>query len=198
MGKNSRGYKFEERVKDLLCQLSSRYPDHVTVNKQPTLELFNGDKLRPDFELKYNLGFHIEANLIECQSRNNSSLDIVHKIRNAKSLSRRNRFLFVYENSNFLSHSNEMSLRSDGINCYSFDEFITYIYLLDRGLRNIHKSHYSEESELLKKKSLRKYLSLFSSTSEVVSRLEIEFKDKNLSLNEMDYLISGEFKIQCH
>ncbi len=91
----------------------------------------HNDRLtKPDFELIYRLEQE-HRELIECQSRKRSSTDIADKIRNAKSLSSRNRYVFGFEDPAGLAKEHQRVLQSDGINCLSFAEFELKIDQLD-------------------------------------------------------------------
>ena len=162
MADSSRGYEFEARIYTLLTQLEKKHPTVVTLKRQEAIKLYNGDTVIPDFELRCDLGFEIEAHLIECQSRERSSSEIVHKIRHIKALSNRNRFLFVYENDSFLMPAQRSSLESDGINCYSFNEFETYIKRLELTLQGVTIAsmlHQSNHEAKDKKRELPRKLS---------------------------------------
>lgn len=151
MSTSNRGYVFEDRVHSLLLRLRTQHPKLVEVTRQKRLTLHNGDLVIPDYELRSSLGFQTEAYLIECQSRKRSSSEIVHKIRHIKSLSPRNRFLFVYEDNDFLSESNHASLKSDGVNCYDIDGFESFLSRLSVTLGGVALASLIEDS---KRKSL--------------------------------------------
>lgn len=134
---NSRGQSFENRVRKLLEDLRDRHTDSVEIEYQPELHLHTGETVYPDFELMYDLGFQKDARLIECQSRKRSSSAIVHKIRHIKSLSTRNRFIFVYEDEAFLSESVRSSLEADGVSFYAVKDFEAFIASLDKTLTDM-------------------------------------------------------------
>ena len=134
---DNRGAAFELRVKALLESLAANHPGLVKVACQPRLKLHNNEVVIPDFELRYDLGFQEDARLVECQSRRRSSSQIVHKIRHIKSLSGRNRFMFVYENKDFLAEATRSSLEADGISFYSYRELETFTTRLDLALQGI-------------------------------------------------------------
>ena len=136
---NKRGYDFENRVGLLLFKLTRKFPSHISVRRQVKLELHNGDEVIPDFELSVNLSYQIDTHLIECQSRIKSTPDIKRKIGEMKSLSSRNRFLFVFEDEEFLSPTHRKSLESDGVNLYSFVQFKEYVGALSAVMTRIHK-----------------------------------------------------------
>lgn len=118
---NEKGRTFEVAIGRLLDFLATNHPDMVEVTHHPRLELHNGESVIPDYELVYDLGFQKDHRLIECQNRERSSSDIVHKIRHVKSLSGRNRFVFVYAEEDFLTKATRHSLEADGISFYSVD-----------------------------------------------------------------------------
>jgi hypothetical protein len=99
---NLRGRAFEARVYALLSRLVDRHPGFIEVHAQPEIPLLNGQIKKPDFEWVYRTE---QANheLIECQSRDRSSSEIAEKIRQIKTLSSRNRFIFVFEDLTRLS-----------------------------------------------------------------------------------------------
>lgn len=137
MESHARGAAFENRVRGLLESLQSDHPGIAKISRHPRLQLQSGEIVIPDFELEYDLGFQKDVRLVECQSRQRSSADVVHKIRHVKSLSSRNRFIFVYEDADFLDSPLRASLDADGITFYSYDEFETFIQRLSLALRGI-------------------------------------------------------------
>ena len=139
----NRGIVFEHRVRHLLETLKKEHTKLVEVTYQPRLLLHSGEEVIPDFELCYDLGFQKDARLIECQSRNRSSSSIIHKIRHIKSLSSRNRFIFVYEDEDYLSEPTRKSLASDGVSFYSYDEFKTFIKRLDLAMHGIQAASFA-------------------------------------------------------
>jgi hypothetical protein len=130
----NRGKLFEEKVASLLADVTAFLPRLVEVRTQPPFVLHNKEEVRPDFELIYEQPPHRNHRIIECQSRNKSSNDIVHKIRQIKALSPSNRFIFVYEDPGFLSKSVRENLKSDGIVYYSHDEFAQFLLVLSASL----------------------------------------------------------------
>jgi hypothetical protein len=136
-----RGRAFEGRVLKLLDWLKQRNPERSNFLYQPRVRLSNGEILIPDFELRYDAGYQEDRRLIECQSRDRSSQDIVHKIRHAKSLSAKNRFILVYEVEEFLREPTRLALAADGIVFYSFQQFETFIERLDVTLRTLHANN---------------------------------------------------------
>jgi len=133
--RNERGKAFEGKIGAALDVLASQCPESVKIRTQPLFKLYNGEVLKPDFELVYTQPPHRNIRIIECQSRAKSSHDIVHKIRQMKSLSPHNRFIFVYETPDFLSDSVRRNLDSDGIVYYSYEEFIHFILELGVSLK---------------------------------------------------------------
>lgn len=121
MTSNDRGSSFEAAVFAQLIGLADAHPGFVEVHKQPELRLFEGRICRPDFELVYRTDQE-HHELIECQSRNRSSFDIADKIRTAKLLSSRNRFLFVFEDLPNLGGHQRSALENDGVPCLSLGD----------------------------------------------------------------------------
>jgi len=77
---NRRGKNFEQRVSAILEVLAMLHPYRASFVCQPTLRLIDGHKLRPDFELRIKLPHSREAQLLECQSRDRTSQQIVDKL----------------------------------------------------------------------------------------------------------------------
>jgi len=127
---NERGRSFEGKVAALLEELARANPGLVEITTQPELRLLNGQIKRPDFEIVYRLEQE-HHELIECQSRERSSAEIADKIRNIKSLSSRNRFVFVFEEPKKLRKQHKAALESDGVNCLSFKDFVQKIKQID-------------------------------------------------------------------
>lgn len=124
-----KGKDFESRVSTVLEELRQRHPALVEVLAQPHLTLNDGGEVIPDFDLKVDLTFERAGYIIECQDRRRSSAQIAHKIRHVKSLSSRNRFIFIYASS--IPAATRRVLDADGVVVMSFDEFVAYIGRLD-------------------------------------------------------------------
>lgn len=129
---NRIGKDFESKVFGVLLTLSGKHPEHVVVKEQPRFLLHDGQEVFPDFEICFQLSYETGKYLIECQSRKTSSPQIAQKIRYMKSLSARNRFIFIHEQD--ISNSTKSALRSDGVMVLRFEEFVAYIAKLDRHL----------------------------------------------------------------
>ncbi|HVT18363.1 MAG TPA: hypothetical protein VHQ90_19580 [Thermoanaerobaculia bacterium] len=133
---NQRGIAFEEKVSVALENLRFLCPQLVQVRRWPVVKLHNGVELRPDFELIYMQPPHRNLRLIECQSRNKSSHDVVNKILRMKGgHSPRNRFILVYEDPQYLSTAVREDLDSAGILHYSYQEFLLFLVELGASLR---------------------------------------------------------------
>ncbi len=128
--KHFRGKAFESRVGALLNKVAARHPGFIEVVAQPEIVLLNSQMKRPDFELIYRLDQE-HHELIECQSRDRSSPEIAEKIRQIKSLSSRNRFLFVFEDISSLSGEHRKVLEGDGVNCLSPEDLEAKLRQLD-------------------------------------------------------------------
>jgi hypothetical protein len=127
---NRRGQEFEARIFAILDGLQKAHSGFVEINVHPEIKLLNGQVKRPDFELVYRIEQE-HRELIECQSRDRSSSEIANKIRNIKSLSARNRFVFIFEDFARLGVEHRIALESDGVNCLSFDDFTRKISQID-------------------------------------------------------------------
>lgn len=122
-----RGMEFEKLVAILLNLLRVRHPEKVRITRHPRVKLYNGTVAIPDFELVCDLPHQIDHRLIECQDRHRSSQDIAHKIRDIKSLSRKNRVVLVYREPEYLSQPVRRALDADGVVCYSLYELATFL-----------------------------------------------------------------------
>ena len=111
---NDRGLAFEKRVQSLLLTLANDHSAFVEVTSQIEIQLLNGQVRKPDFELVYRIDQE-HHELIECQSRDRSSLEIADKIKTIKALSARNRFIFVFEDYSKLSDEHRRVLEVDGV-----------------------------------------------------------------------------------
>ena len=120
--------------------LRRRNPSFFSFVYQPRIRLHSGQLVIPDFEIRYDLGFQKDARLIECQSRNRSSNDIIHKIRHIKSLSSWNRFILVYEEKEFLASTTRWVVQADGIVAFSFEELERYLSVMEE-LLTLRKEH---------------------------------------------------------
>ena len=123
--KEKRGKSFELEVKSILDELHMLFPDRVRVIYQPKMQLYDGQEVIPDFDLQFDLPFEEGRYLIECQDRQRSSPSILQKIKYVKSLSSRNRFLFIYADK--LPDTTRKALEADGVNYLSLEEFILFI-----------------------------------------------------------------------
>jgi len=121
----SRGKKFEGSVRQLLAELVAENPDKVEIKEQPRVELQNGEFVVPDFYLKVELIHEINHYYIECQSRNNSSKAIFHKIQHVRHKQRIKTFIFVHENK--IAEELARSMDSEGIIHMNLDNFSAYI-----------------------------------------------------------------------
>lgn len=135
MGRKStvRGKRFEATIEKMLRELEAKYPGFVEINTQLSITLFTSEERRPDFELVYRLEQE-HRELIEVQSRNRSSSQIVDKIRSIKAHSSRNRFCFVFDDPECLSSEHKNALEGDGVMCLSPSEFATKLQQLDEVL----------------------------------------------------------------
>lgn len=131
---NYRGLNFESIIFSLLNMLENSHHDLVKITKHPKIKLLNGTEVIPDFELIYELPHQKEHRLIECQDRSKSSQEIVRKIRDMKSLSPKNRFIFLYKEDGYLSNEVRKALDSDGIVYYNFREFCAFLQKLNETL----------------------------------------------------------------
>jgi hypothetical protein len=123
-----KGKRFEDKVGSLLKALADEHPGFVRVNVQPSIDLYNGQVKRPDFELVYLLDQE-HRELIECQDRERSSQDIIDKIRAIKALSPRNRFKYVFGTR--LGKRHRAALESDGVGCLSMKDLTDWIVQMD-------------------------------------------------------------------
>ena len=135
---NIRGKAFEDLVGDYLNCLQEQNPGSVEttpgaveVKRQVKVELHDKEIVIPDFELICRLDHMRDHYLIECQDRESSSQEIVHKIRHIKSLSDKNNFLFVYRNETFLTEAVRKALDNDGIIHYNLDQFVIFLLQLN-------------------------------------------------------------------
>jgi hypothetical protein len=128
------GQEFESMVESVLRLLQSLHPGVAEVRRHPHLSLYNSVEIIPDFELVYRLPHQVERRLIECQDRDTITHDIVRKIKDARTLSDRNRFIFVYSDRSALSDAVRRDLDSAGIVHYDFADFVAMIFQLNRTL----------------------------------------------------------------
>ncbi len=141
------GKEFEEVIGSLLDALVKAHPEAVTVRWQPRLALHDSEIVIPDFELAYRLHHQREKYLIECQNRKRTSQDICRKIRHVKSLSDRNRFIFVCGSCAALPRSVKQSLDSDGTLYYDLTGFMDFLKKLSRTLSSL--KHDVDDTEFL-------------------------------------------------
>jgi hypothetical protein len=125
-----RGGRFETEIGRLLEALAHSHRGLVDVNVQPEVRLLSGAVKRPDFELVYRLEQE-HRELVEVQSREHSSAELAAKIKLIKSLSSRNRFVFVFEHVDALSATHRRELEQDGVQCLSPDDFRQKLRQLD-------------------------------------------------------------------
>ena len=135
---DDRGKLFEETVFAVLRRLVLKHPGFVEVTPQVEIKLLNDQTKRPDFELVYRIDQE-HRELIECQSRERSSSEIAEKISRIKSLSSRNRFVFIFEDIEKLRPEHRRVLESDGVNCLSLEEFRSKIDQIDLVLTQLRR-----------------------------------------------------------
>jgi len=136
-----KGQRFESRVKNILERLAARFPETIQIKTQ-ALHDAAPRRHRPDFELEYELGGLRHQHLIECQDRDAYAYDLSDKIYTVRGTTSRNRYIFVYNNANFVGSPQEKRLRDMGVlifNLQSFEEFLGQleadIALRELGLR---------------------------------------------------------------
>ena len=134
----NRGKEFEDLIFNLLSCLKKQNPGNIDTTPgavevicHPRIKLYNSEILISDYELISRTHHSVDHHLIECQDRKRSSQDIVHKIRHMKSLSSRNRFIFVYKDKGYLSDAIKNSLKSDGIISFDLDGFVIFLIKLN-------------------------------------------------------------------
>src|SRR5262249_33430776 len=88
----------------------------------------------PDFVLEYDMPEARHVITIECQDRQRSQKDIANKIRTMKSLSPRNRFLFVHGDQ--LPKATGKALEADGTPYVSYEEFVDFIADLSDSIKH--------------------------------------------------------------
>lgn len=120
---------------------------------QPEIVLLNAQVKKSDFELIYRLDQE-HRELIECHGRERSSSEIAEKIRQVKSLSSRNRFVFVFEDISKSSDEHRRVLEADGVNCLSPDNFDRKLAQIDSvvGLLKKHSTAWNDAISSLRKK----------------------------------------------
>ncbi len=122
---SAKGKAFESMVDEVLTELQALHPGSIKVRRQPRINLYDENIVIPDFELRCLLPFAHQGYLIECQNRQRSKPDIAHKIRYVKSLSRRNKFIFVYLDS--IPATTKSVLLADGVLVMAFSDFVSFI-----------------------------------------------------------------------
>lgn len=145
-----RGKTFEERIGAMLRHVAENHPTLVEVRAQPDIALLSGSIKRPDFELIYRVEQE-HRELIEVQSRDQSSADLAAKIRVIKSLSSRNRFVFVFEDIHRLSPTHRRELEQDGVQCLSPAEFDQKLNQLDAVLEALKRSVFGHDGPAILK-----------------------------------------------
>jgi len=135
MTPEDKGKAFERMVSLVLGELKTRHLERVNFVEQPRISLYDGRVVIPDFDLRYRMHHAEERFLIECQDRDRSRPDISDKIRTTKSLSRRDKFIFIYAET--IPNSTAVALESDGVLVMKFNEFVDFVAGIDMNLSAI-------------------------------------------------------------
>jgi hypothetical protein len=125
---NDKGKAFEAKVEQVLRALLADHPNRVRLYVQPSLPLYDGEAVRADFDLRYDLPMGESRQLIECQIRKRSSKQLLHKIRYLKSLSARNRVIYVHGRG--ITKKTRRAYENDGVLVMSLKEFCAYVVKL--------------------------------------------------------------------
>jgi hypothetical protein len=131
-GAARKGTDFEGEVHRLLRGLAERHPRHVLMTRQPTIELQNGEVVRPDFDLTVELPHERSHYFIECQNRETFSKQLLHKIQHVRAKQARKTFAFVYPQE--LPEEIFRAMEAEGVMLFALKDFECFITKLDEGL----------------------------------------------------------------
>lgn len=134
---DDKGKEFEARVHTVLEGLARDHPEHVTLSYQPTLELQNGERVRPDFRLIVDLPYERSHYFIECQDRTKFSKDLLHKIQHVRSKQSLKTFVFVYPEE--VAPEIARAMNSEGVMQFSAKGLETFVARLDEAVRALAK-----------------------------------------------------------
>lgn len=124
---------YEDEVGQLFRWLQDIQPDAVTVQRQPRIELYSGDYVIPDFLVTIRWPHETSTQIFECQLRNRSSSELLHKIEYIKDRSAFNRFYFVPGLS--ISKATQQAFERAGITVLHWRQFALYIARLGMALQ---------------------------------------------------------------
>jgi len=147
MKQEEKGKAFENMANLVLEELRSRHSNRVKIIRQLRLELYDGRLIIPDFDLHFRMHHGEERYLIECQDREHSDPEIADKIRTAKALSKRNKFIFVYRAT--IPEATKLALESGGVLVMMFNEFVDFIAKIDMNLSAIESQNHDEADKVL-------------------------------------------------
>lgn len=121
-----KGAMFERLVQEILEDAKSQSDGRLTYKSKQKLKLQSGEVVIPDFSIKIEKPHEVRHFQIECQNRDRSTKEVLHKIHYVRTKHHAKTFIFVYARK--LGAELEKGFRREGVLAHNLKQFREYIH----------------------------------------------------------------------